>query len=396
VQGNGASPATNPCDDNPSGYLKGATLTAQFGRTAFDTGTIEFGATGRKLNRGIMTDLRLRGAMLGLSDETLSNMNDQSVVQDLMVASEMVKTGMLLERGTAAQNGMVVQTWQGSPSRNTAGGGFKEFPGLDLQIATGHVDALTNVSVPAADSDVRNFGYNTITANSAELVRQLSSMEYNLYYNARRMGLAPVQWVIAMTPGLWQELTDIWPLTYNTQRGADVLSGNTRMIVDGGDMIALRDQMRQSMSLNVNGRVYPVVTDDGIFEKTSNAYPIPAASYASSIYFIPLTITGGFPATYFEYVDYRNAGVSLPIANMVDFWTDGGLYSWAIETQKWCFKMSVKTERRIVLRVPQLAARLDDIVYSPEKHVRSPFEDNPYYVDGGVSLRSASTLYTPW
>jgi hypothetical protein len=37
------------------------------------------------------------------------------------------------------------------------------------------------------------------------------------------------------------------------------------------------------------------------------------------------------------------------------FWTDGGVYSWAIEQIKWCYKLSLKTTQRIVLRSPHLA-----------------------------------------
>ena len=66
--------------------------------------------------------------------------------------------------------------------------------------------------------------------------------------------------------------------------------------------------MRREMQLTVNGRTYDVVTDTGIFEHNNiNNGNLAAGEYASSIYFIPLQIVGNIPATFMEYVDYRQA-----------------------------------------------------------------------------------------
>ena len=76
--------------------------------------------------------------------------------------------------------------------------------------------------------------------------------------------------------------------------------------------------------------------------------------------------------------------------------SDGGVYSWAIENNKWCYDLTVKTEQRVVLRTPQLAGRIQNILYSPLQHLRDPLPDSPYYVDGGSSFRSPSTVYAAW
>lgn len=42
VQDDGAAATNNPCDDSPSGYLKGCNITAQFGRLPFTTQETEY------------------------------------------------------------------------------------------------------------------------------------------------------------------------------------------------------------------------------------------------------------------------------------------------------------------------------------------------------------------
>jgi hypothetical protein len=81
---------------------------------------------------------------------------------------------------------------------------------------------------------------------------------------------------------------------------------------------------------------------------------------------------------------------------MNTFWTDNGVYSWAIENIKWCYKLSLKTEQRVVLRTPQLAGKIQNVKYQPLQHLREAFPDSQYFFDGGVSVRGASTAYTPW
>jgi hypothetical protein len=202
-----------------------------------------------------------------------------------------------------------------------------------------------------------------------------------------------------MRPELWQELTAIWPCAYNTVRCVQAINaGNNSaaVIVQGTEMTAARDAMRNSMTITVNGNTYPVIVDDGINEldPADNANILPG-EYASSVYLVPLTIVGGFPVTYMEYVDYRAAGVDTALAfsnfgAQPYFWTDNGAWSWAVEATKWCYKLSLKTERRIILRTPQLAGRIDHIRYSPLQHLRDSDPDSSYFRDGGPSTRPDS------
>lgn len=406
IQDNNAAAVANPCDDAPSGYIKGCNLFFQFGRLQFDTATIEFDRIFTALNSGVNTDLRLRGRLLGLSESDYPKGLSDEMAVNVVVGSEMVKVGMLMARGSTNQMGLTRQYWQGDVTTGTAGGGYLPMAGLDSQITTGQIDATTSTACPAADSDVKDFNYQSISSlngnNVPNILWYLSQLEYYLNFNADRMGLSPVEWCICMNPNMWNEFTQFWPIAYATNRGAELLVGtnnNTRLVVDAAEMTDQRDQMRETRRIAINGRMYHVVVDDGIHEQVNgDNVNIPAGSYASSIYFCPLTINGGFPVTYLEYKDYRVGMQQIQaLMGKQTFWTDGGTFSWALDPIiKWCFKMSAKTERRIICRAPQLAGRIDNVTYSPLQHLRESFPSSPYELDGGVSTRAVTSLNAVW
>jgi hypothetical protein len=364
----------NACDDAPIRYVKACNLTARFGRVRYDTNTIDIDDVMLRINRGDFTDLLLRGRVLGLTNAGPSGMNENEIL-DVVTMSEMVGVAVAFEREFTRQ------IWQGSF------GVANQFPGLDTQIATGHVDADTNVACPAVDSDVKNYNY-TMLANS--IVTYLSQLEAYLKHNAMTMGLDPVQWVIAMRPELWFELTAIWPCAYHTVKCAPTVDTNSQVYIDGRENTTERDAMRNGLYLDINGSRYPVVLDTGIFEHNNvNNGNLGLGQYASTIYMVPLTITGGFPVTYREYVDYRQAARDKALLRGMEdfFWSDNGVYSWAIENAKWCYKLAAKSEQRVILRTPQLAGRIDAVGYEPLQHLRDPHPSDPYFLDGGASIR---------
>jgi len=385
----GNEPAT-PCANAPQGYTKSCTLTAQFGRVARSTQTIEMDKVMLRFNRSDFRDLQLYGEVLGMSGFTPSGLNQQQAL-NVITMMEMINAAVRLERVLCGH------LWVGSPANNNAGGGYAEFPGLDNQIATGQVDSSTNVACASLDSDIKDFEYQDVCGTTRDIVEYMSMLEYYIYSLASDTGLQPVEWVWVMRPQLWYELTACWPCKYNTNR-CTAIGGDHQVITDGRENITDRDRMRQALTIDVNGRNYPVILDNCIAESNNqNDAHVQPGTYASDIYFIPLRITGGLPVTYMEYVDYRQAASDTALLRgREDFWTDRGEYSWAIDQEKWCYELSVKTEQRVVLRTPQLAGRIQNVAYSPLQHLRDPQPDSPYWVDGGVSLRRAGTRYAVW
>jgi len=386
---NGSEPAT-PCADAPAGYVKACNLTAQLGRVQRDTQTIDWDKVALRRNRGDFSDLILRGQVLGMTNLSPLNAAGNDIL-NVVTLSEMVIAAVNMERL------LVRHVWQGNPANNNAGGGYKEMPGLDRQIATGQVDADTNTACPGLDSDVKNFAYDDVGGTGRDIVEYLSMLEFYLNHNATQMGLDPVQWAIVMRPELWFEPSAVWPCRYLSNRCA-TSTGSNPIVINDNVNVSARDAMRNGRYIDINGNRYPVILDVGIFEHNNiNNGNLNLGQYASTIYMVPLTITGGFPVLYREHLDYRAGARDMGLLRgKENFWTDNGVFSWAYEETKWCYKLSVKTEQRIILRTPHLAGRIDAVKYEPLQHVRSPFPDSPYFYDGGVSLRADTTSYHVW
>ncbi len=391
----GAEPI-NPCDPAPSGFIKACNLTAQFGRVKRQTETIEIDQVMLRINRGDFKDLRLIGELTGRTPFMPENLSPQQVL-DVVTASEMYNTGVRLERKLA------VHTWEGSPANNTAGGGYKEFPGLANQVATGQVDADTGDLCPSLDSDVKDFDFDLIGGGGRDIVEFMSMLEFFIMTLAEDTGMLPGEWAFVMRPQLWQTLSAVWPILYNTDPVNTLLQNldaNVSINIDGRGQIRDRDAMRNTKTIVVNGNSYPVITDIGINEQTptDTARLIPG-QFASSIFFIPIRVAGRFPATQFEYVDYRRAVADIRLLRgKENFWnTNEGRFLWGFEdTAATCYELFVKTETRIVLRTPQLAGRIDNCMYSPLQHVREADPDSPYHVDGGVSFRANPSKEAVW
>jgi len=381
------------CDEAPGGYMKSGTLTAQFGHITRGTNEIVIQQILMR-QRGASENLQLIGDVLGMGP--MVPRMSQGQILNSTVQVEMVQVGVQLERA------LTPMVWQGDPSNNTAQGGYKEFPGLDLQISTGQVDAETNTAMPAADSLIFDFDYNMVDSSSPDLVAYMSETEFQLNYIARRTGLAPATWVICMTPQLWQAVTEMWPCRYLTN-GCLTAGGSNPIVINDDNYTRMRDDMRNNMYLPVNGKRYRVVLDDGMREDNSTTVAgLARGQFAGNITWLPIRVARNFPATYWEYLDYgstisRELRSLMGGRSMLPFWTDGGRFLWSMDMIRTCLKLQASVTPRVVLRTPHLAATIQSVVYEPLMHVRSPFPDSPYWVDGGVSMRPrANTGYAVW
>lgn len=380
--------ADYPCDDAPTGYMKAGTLTAQFGRIMKQTNTMEIDKL-LHTQRGVNTDLRLMNNVLnGDTGLSLDNM-DQGDLLNLVVKMEMVDVGVRFERSLGRM------LWDGTITANTAHGGYKEFPGLDSQIATGQKDAENGMLIPSADSLIYNFGNLMVDSSVHDIVEYLSMMEFYLRDLADRTNMGPVTYALVMRPELWFELSALWPCRYLSYRCA--VGGNNPIVINDESNVTMRDAMRNGKYIDINGNRYSVILDDGLPElSNANVGTIPVGSYSSSIYFVPIKARGNFPVLYWEYLDYRR--VAAQIAPMgqgtrnVSFWTDNGKYLWVYRDKGYCFDLQAKIEPRVVLRTPHLAGKIQNIRYTPLTHLRSAYPDSPYWQNGGASLRPVPTL----
>lgn len=391
------------CDDPPvSGLTKLCTHSFVFGRQSRMTRVFDIDRVGLLTNRGEYSDLRLIGNPFGKGTDantpTIAGANPSAVGQN-----ELAKA--LFELATAWSRDFAKEFYTGSPVNNTINGGRKYFWGLDALINTGYRDAETGTACPAADSIVRSFGSLDIATNGGTLVRTVTNIYRNLRFLASRAGLDPVEWVIAMPWSLFYEVTEVWPCAYLSYRCQNLPTGSTNFI-DATEQIRMRDDMRGNIFdrtgqyLLIDGQRVPVIVDDAIAETV-----LAGEAFTAPMYFIPLTVLGNRPVTYIEYVPYDGyQGSPQEFANAVapGYYktSDSGRFLWHMKPPtNFCVQMLAKTEPRVLLLTPYLAARLTTIKYVPLAHQRDGFTDSSFFVNGGgtdrINVGTKGSYYSP-
>jgi len=388
------------CDDpETAGPGKVCRQTAQFGRYSYQTRELDITRVGRYTDRSEPLDLRILNdpLLMGTGTTTTPSVNGSPNLRQEMLMR-------MVEVGVSFQNKLTRQFYYGNPSNSSAGGGYKEFPGLDILVGTGKVDAITNTSCPSLDSDMKDFAYAHVDVQGGSTI--VNVMTYLIRYvrhNASKMNLSPVEWVIAMRENLFYELTAVWPCSYLTYRcifgdAAD----QAQLTINANDQVAMRDAMREGQYLVIDGARYRVVTDDAILEENhADNGAIDSNCFASDIYVLPLTIRGGFRTLYWEFFNYADGpmeaiGQTNGLGNY--YWTDNGLYMWHQKPpNNFCVQQLAVTEPRVILRTPQLAGKISNVQYCPLQHTRDPYPDDPYYVNGGVTTQQPGpSYYNEW
>lgn len=402
--GSGSNP-TGVCDDPPNaGLLKLCTQSAVFGRYSLQTPVIDVDRVGLGTNRGEFMDQQLIGNPFSVSGventapTTPTGMNINNALNN-----EISKVFFELSVDWVRRYGPLLYT--GNPANNTSGGGYKEYRGLDGLINTGYRDAETGTACAAADSILANFASANVTTANTNIVQLMTSTYRRLKINARGMGLWPVKWVIVMREALFYELTQTWACTYATFRCSNVGGFSTSQVnsISNDSVMQLRQDMRGNMEtrtgqyLLIDDERVEVLFDDFVAETA-----LANGAFNSSIYFIPLTVIGGRAVTYFEYLNYDAPNGALAAARALapgDSYmaTDGGRFLWHRKPPtNFCVQALVKTEPRLILRTPYLAARITNVAYTPLAHERDWNTSGYYFANGGATSRGvAPSYYSP-
>ena len=377
------------CDNPPeANHFKTCIQTTVFGRKEFMTRQVEINRIGQVMNRGEFTDLQVvNGPLVEQMGGLMSNFFGLSNQNSILAGREMV--ARMVEVGVAYQRWFCPQVFTGNPANSAAGGGYKEFTGLDLLIGTNKVDAVTGQTCPSLYSDVKDFVYREVdSTDDPDLVKTITTMMRILQSKASKQGLGPADIRIVMREPLFYAITEVWPCKYNSYR----CTTTPTTVVAGFDTlqaIAMRDAMRMGQYLIVDGRQVPVILDDCIGEENhADNGTIPVGGFASDIYFVPFSARGGSIRTLFwEYYDYSK-DVMPDISGLgggTYFWSVGGVFLWGLKPpDNWCLEVISKVEPRLILRTPQLAGRLTNVVYVPLQHTDDPLPSQDYFVNGGV------------
>lgn len=401
--GSGSNP-TGVCDDPPmAGLLKLCTQSAVYGRYSLQTPVIDVDRVGLTTNRGEFYDFRLIGNPLAVAGvENTAPSAPGGISLNDALNNEIAKAMFELSVDWIRRYGPMLYT--GNPANNTSGGGYKEYRGLNGLINSGYRDAETGIACAAADSLLANFASANVSTTATNIVPLLTSMCRRLKINARGMGLWPVKWVIVMRESLFYELTQIWACSYATYRCATLGGFSTSQVnnIDNRDIMTLRQGMRGNMEnrtgqyLLIDDEQWEVVFDDFVAETA-----LANGAFNSSIYIVPLTVIGGRPVTYMEYLNYDMPNGALAAARALapgDSFTttDGGRFLWHRKPPtNFCVQALVKTEPRLILRTPQIAAKLTNVAYTPLAHERDWDPTGYYFVNGGSTSRGVAPSYYP-
>jgi hypothetical protein len=382
--------------------MKTCILTAQFGRKEFKTREMEVNRAGQVINAGEFSDLNLINSPLvnqmgGMMAGFLGLNNQAAALAGREFLMRMVEVGVAFQRWFCP----IVYT--GNPANNSAGGGYKEFPGLDLLIGTNKVDALAGTACPSLYSDVKSFSYRQVDSTTdPDIVRVLTTMMRILKSRARQQNMGAVDWRLVMRDELFYALTEIWPCRYITYRCSNIDGTGIDPVGSYSveAMFRMKNEMRDGQYLLIDNVRYPVILDDCIAEDNrADNGTIPAGCFASDIYIVPFTILGGaYKSLYWENYNYSTDQLPSITGLPAYFWSDSGRFLWTILTPHvWCIDAAAKVEPRLILRTPQLAGRLTDVAYCPLQHTNDPLPSQDYFVNGGISTgRPYPSPYSEW
>lgn len=387
---------TGDCADGPEGGLmKLCSILNPMSRFRASTREVSMVRAGRRADRLDPVTLRLMN--FPVMQEFLGAPNNVPSMSNAIaneVARRMVESAVSFARMIAPR------VWIGSPANNS--GERKDLVGLNTHINAGNKIDMTSMAVcTAANSDVKNFGYNKVGGPNKDIVRYIEMCDRYVSWNAVQMGLGPFTGKIFMRPEMWWEITEVWPIRqfqFALVQMAQFAGGSVS--VDGMSAQRMRNEFRDQKVLPVNGKLIPVVEDDTMpFETPHNVESLIPGQYASSIVFVPMTVMGGIPVTYFTYGDHNNEN-ELTIQRLaggdLTFTTDDGLYRWYVNFKNGCLKLNWETSPKLKCRTPMLGWRIDNVVAEPLQALRSWDPDSDYFANGGVTEQPAQKYYTSW
>jgi len=391
---------TEPCDENVpvAGSLKLCQQTWGFGEMTLKSQVIRVDRQGELINRGSPVEGNLINNPF--ASQVASQITPQSSTD--MFRSTVAKLTTELANDFKRRYAHLV--WDGNPV-NTAGssGGYLEFNGLDRIVNSGYQDSITGISCPAADSLVKDFSYGIVQNDAVSTVRAFVETYRDRQYLAQQINFGLVQFAWVMRKQLFLALTEIWPCAYYTYRcyTASPSGSNATAFVSGTESAAIRDAMRLGQYLLIDGVQVPVIIDNTMGE-TNHAN----GNFSSNAYLLPLAAPGAYSDTngqllYMEYFDYRGPfGMQSVLDSMAPDQVyrvsgDGRFIMMLQSPNSFCRQIQMRTSKRVVLRTPFLAARIDNLMYNVYLHERDAYPDSSFYVNGGATSFKTPSFYPP-
>lgn len=386
-----ANQPTAPCQDGPvGGFLKMCSIVNTFGHYKGGVREVQLNRAGRATD---MTDARDVQVINQFPEGLFAIPTPAASLQN---AANNELTSRIFESTIGFQRMVAGRVFIGSPTNNN--GEAKDIVGLDTHINSGNKRDSTNATLcTAANSVIMNFN-SAVVGSATNIVQYIEAADAQVIWKARRQGLGTPEYIIAMRPELWQEITQVIPAQKLAQVIAVIanMGTNARANIDSNAVYNERNAMRDALLMPVNGRMIRVVLDDTIAETSSLVAGKP--TYASTIYGIPLTVLGGYPVTFWEFFNYGNnqANTIRQMANGLTWTTDGGMFNWTADFARGCLKLNYEFDPRLRMRTPQIAWRIDNVAAQPLMHFDSWNPSSSYFTNGGVTTGDNPKYYSEW
>ena len=386
---------TAECDDYPvGGLMKVCTILNTRGRYGVSTREVNLEKAGRlrdRLDPTALTLLNMGGPLqelFGVPKDTPSG--------GAVLANELANR--VWESMVSFSRMLGERVWIGSPANNS--GERRDMIGLDIHINENNkYDAFQQALCTSANSVVLDFNYNLVEGGALDIVEYIEEAEWQaVEWNGRRMGLWPISGIIFMRPEMWRSVARVWPIRQYWASFNEISQfTNARVMINATDAQTQRQAIRDSHLLPINGRNYLVIEDDTMPQDTPNqTASLQPGQYASDIVFVPMTVMGSVPTTFFNFFkqDNGNAETIAQIAGgFTTFTSDGGVFRWYVNFDKGCLKLSWKFEPQLKCLTPMVGWRITNVAVQPLLHQRSADPNSPYHLNGGVLTSPAGAQY---
>jgi hypothetical protein len=385
---------TTPCDENVPipGDLKVCNQTWPFGEFTMKTKPIRIDNAGELINRSEILDLRLLNNPFGDANAIVPT-GSQNLFRNKLTKAVVELTNDFKRRYARL-------VWTGSPVNTAAStGGYLEYNGFERLVNDSYQDVFTTLPCSAANSMIVSFPSAIMQNNAAGYVQAMVETYRAQKYLADQLMIGDVDFAFVMRYQAFLSFTAVWPCAYETYRCYTAAPGGNSVVIDTStaDNNRLRDDMRSGHFLLIDGERVPVIIDTTMAETN-----IGNGNFQSDVYLLPLkSATLGGQLLYMDYFDYNGPfgmGDILKWLGPQDEYRvspDGRYAIHFLGGTSFCKQVEIRTRKRIILRAPFLAARIEDAQYAVYAHEREWQPGTSFYEDGGATSFAGPSYESP-
>lgn len=387
--------ATAVCSEDVPipGDLKMCHQTWPFGEFTMKSKPIRVDSAGALINRSEPIDLKLLNNPFGDANKIVPS-GSTNFFRNVLSKAVVELTNDFKRRWARLP-------WTGTPlsaTYNVDGALGNQYNGLERLVSDSYQDVFTQLACSAANSYIDSFS-GIMQNGAASYVRNMVETYRMRKYLAEQLFINDVELAFFMRYQAFLSFTDVWPCSYETYRCYTAAPEGTSVVLDMSSVEnnKMRQEMRDGMYLLIDGVKVPVVIDT-----TMNETNIGNGNFESDVYLLPIrSATLGGQLLYMEYFNYRGPFGMQDIISQLGpqdeyrVSPDGRFAIFFMGGTAFCKQVMIRTRKRLILRAPFLAARLQDAQYSVYQHEREWEPGTSFYEDGGSTSFTGPTYESP-